>query len=237
MRSTLQSLKEYQDVLTRIAELDRLLSFVPPEVEALETEWKAILERIAQLKIQKGEQEQQLKEQGTSLTEANTKATKFEADLHEVTNTREYHAALKEIDAAKKLIHGLEENIETRKTELEENARNMVECTQLEKESKARYKSEMDQLKSSQSDAKTELDKKKKSQDKLAKSVPPRIMKQFERIAQRRNGIGLALCISAVCRACNVRVRQNVVDELRKFERMISCESCKRILFFADGEE
>ena len=237
MRSTLQALKEYQDVLIRISELEGLLSDIPPEVKELEKEWQTIRDRITELGSRKEDGEQQLKEKQHALEEANTKASKFETDLQEVTNTQQYHAALKEIDSAKKLIHTLQEAISSRKTEIDENDANMKECVQLEKESKARYEAEIVRLKESQVEHKAELEAKLGSREKLAGNVTPRIMKQFERIASRRNGIGLALCIGAICRSCNVRVRQNVVDELRKFKRMINCESCKRILFFADGDE
>ena len=234
MRSVLQSLKEYQDVLIRIAELDRLLSMVPPDVEKLEKEWTSVKDRITQLKTRQEEQQTQLKEKNTALEEATIKAKKFEEDLHQVTNTREYHAALKEIDAAKKQIHTLQENVTARGAELKEIQTNLDENTGLEKESRSQYEKAMKLLKESQKEHQVELGEKNRIRDAVGTKIPPRIMKQFDRIASRRNGIGLSPCVSAVCTACNVRVRQNVVDELRKFKQLISCESCKRILFFGD---
>jgi len=90
-----------------------------------------------------------------------------------------------------------------------------------------------------ESQAENQVERKEKDliRGKLAESIPQRMMRDFERIANRRNGVGLSLCVSAICRTCNVRVRQNIVDELRKFRKIIHCESCKRILFFADGDE
>ena len=237
MRSTLQSLKEYQDVLVRIDELDRLLSFVPPEIEELEKEWKSIHERIKELSVKKQEQEEKIKEQELLLTEAGGRSQKFEKDLHEVTNTKEYHAVLKEIDTVKKQVHALSEDIAQRKADLNEIERNMEECIGLEKESKAKYEKEKSEYDDKQVVNKTERDKKLKQKKTFANKVPPKLMKQFERIAARRNGVGLALCISAVCQACNVRVRPSVVDQLRRHERLITCDSCKRLLFFADMED
>ena len=237
MKATLQSLKEYQEVLIRIAELDRLLNDIPPEIESLEQEWKTIQGRITELNTRKEEQGTRLKELRVSHEEAVLKYQKFESDLHEVTNTKEYHAVLKEIDAAKKQTNSLEEDSNQRKTELEEIDRNIEECTTLEKESRGKYEAALKEHKASLSENKKEMDSKMTKRDKLAKKVPERMMKQFKRIASRRNGVGLAFCIAAVCRSCNVRVRQNIVDELRKFNRIITCESCKRILFFADGDE
>ena len=236
MRSTLQSLKEYQDVLIRIAELERLLSFVPSEIENQKQEWESILERIADLEKRKEDQEEQLKTQHKTLEESTVKAEKFEHDLHQVTNNKEYHAVLKEIDINKKQIHSTTENIAARKSDLEEIGRNMEECKELEKESRTQYETAFSEYKASQKDNQKELKTREKERKKLADQVPQRVLKQFTRIAARRNGVGLSLCLSAVCQSCNVRVRQNVVDELRKFKRVITCEHCKRILYFDDGE-
>lgn len=237
MRATLVSLKEYQDVLMRVAELDRLLSKVPPEIEQMEQEWNAVKERIDALKTRDVELQKTQGEQRVHLEEAREKCQKFETDLHEVSNNKEYHAVLKEIDGAKKKISSLEEDIASRAKELAEVRTNIEENTSLEAESKAKYQSALAEHKESQAEYQEERGEKDKLRGRLAESVPERVMRQFERIADRRNGVGLALCVSAVCGACNVRVRQNIVDELRKFRRIINCESCKRILFFADGDE
>lgn len=237
LRATLVSLKEYQDVLIRIAELDRLLSKVPPEIEDMEKEWTSVKERIQALNTRETELQKKQSEQRINLAEAKEKSQKFEEDLHEVTNNKEYHAVLKEIDVAKKKVSSLEEEITTSTKELTEVQTNIEENTSLEKESKSKFESAMAQHKDSQADYEKERNAKNKERAKLAEGVPQRLMRQFERIASRRNGVGLSLCVGAICRACNVRVRQNIVDELRKFRGVINCESCKRILFFADGDE
>jgi hypothetical protein len=237
LKATLISLKDYQDVLVRIEELDHLLSEVPPEIVELETEWKSIQERLEDLKTRRKEQESKLKELGTSLKEASAKSQKFENDLHEVTNTKEYNAVLKEIDTAKRTVKTLEEEIAQRKKDLEEIKANTEECTTLEKQSHKKYKTELSKHEGTQVENREEREDKARERDKLAEKLPTRIIRQFERIASRRNGIGLAVCQQAVCNGCNVRVRPSVVDELRKHRRLITCESCKRILFFSEGDE
>ncbi len=237
MRATLKSLKDYQDVLMRISELERLLSKIPPEIEQLETEWKSIQERISTLQARRVELDKLQVTQRNALEDAQSKAVKYEGDLHNVTNTKEYHAVLKEIDAAKKKIASLEEDIANRTKEASEIARNIEECNALEVESKQKYEGALAGHKESQAENAQEHKEKSRMRDALAEAVPERVMRQFERIAQRRNGVGLSMCVSAICQACNVRVRQNIVDELRKYDQIISCESCKRILFFAEVDE
>jgi uncharacterized protein len=221
----------------RISELERLLSKIPPEIEQLESEWKSIQERIANLQNRRVELDKLQLTQRHALEDAQAKAVKYEGDLHNVTNTKEYHAVLKEIDMAKKKISALEEDISNRTKEAVEIVRNIEECNSLEAESKNKYDAAMAKHKESQAENQQEHKEKTRMRNALADAVPERVMRQFERIAQRRNGIGLSMCVSAICQACNVRVRQNIVDELRKHDQIISCESCKRILFFSEIDE
>jgi len=236
LKENLNALRDYQDVLARIAELEALLAFVPSEVTDLETEWKSIQERLEELNTSGETLDSDLKQHQLTLSETSEKAEKYEKDLHQVTNSKEYNAVLKEIDGAKKKIHSLEEEIEKLKESKVEVARNTEECAQLEKESKEKYETALKGYRATQKESEKELKKLVKSRDKYAKAIPKRLMRQFTRIADRRSGVGLALCIQAVCQACNVRVRQNIVDELRRFEKIIICESCKRILYFEETE-
>ncbi len=236
MRKTLDSLREYQELLVRIAELDEQLAFVPPEIESLEQEWKGIQERLTELATKKETLNVILREAEVKLADATEKSIKYEKDLHEVTNTKEYHAVLKEIDTAKKVLHSATEEKQKLTAELEEVASNIQECGQLGKESRAKYETDLAAHQEQMVENKKERKEKAALKEKVAAKVPARLLKQFGRIADRRAGVGLALCVSAVCQACNVRVRQNVVDQLRKFDRIHYCESCKRVLYFADSE-
>ena len=235
MKTTLQSLRDYQEVLIRIAELDRLLSFVPPEIIDLENEWKAVQNKIEELKKEKTALKTKLREQETLLAETTGKSQKFEKDLHEVTNTKEYHAVLKEIDTVKKQLHSLNEDISQRMITLEEIQRNVEECVTLEEESRGQYETAVNGYREGLTENKAEREEKLKLKGRLAGTIPERLIKKFDRIAARRNGVGLAPCVGSVCLACNVRVRPSVVDRLRRYQGIITCESCKRILIFSEA--
>lgn len=234
MKDNLVALRDYQEVLTRKAELEALLAFVPNEVTELESEWKGIQERLEALEESHTTITSELKEHDISLAETNQQSEKFEQDLHQVTNNKEYNAVLKEIDAAKKKIHSIEEEVTKKKESLKEIESNRDECKTLGKESKSKYDKALSEYRATQKESEKELKGLGGTVKKLGDKIPTRLMRQFTRIADRRNGVGLALCVNAVCQACNVRVRQNIVDELRRFERIINCESCKRILYFEE---
>ena len=237
MKATLVALRDYQEVLHRIDELEKLLSVVPDAVKTLEQEWQVVQTRIDDLNARKTEQEAKISERQKELDEATAQAQKFEADLKMVTNGKEYNAVLKEIDAIKKRVSTCTEELSERRGDLEEVVSNLDENSTLATESRSKYESALAAHKKSQVGYEKELNQKNTQKTKLGAGITPKLMKLFNRIASRRNGVGVARCVSDVCAACNVRVRQSVVDQLRRFNSLLQCESCQRILFFDDSTD
>jgi predicted nucleic acid-binding Zn-ribbon protein len=65
----------------------------------------------------------------------------------------------------------------------------------------------------------------------IATSVPPNLLSQYRRIAEARDGRGMALARGFECSACHVAIRpQAWVDLLAKEEPMI-CGGCRRFLY------
>ncbi|MCB1042860.1 MAG: hypothetical protein KDC35_07965 [Acidobacteria bacterium] len=234
MNEALKSLRDYQQILHRVAELERLMSFVPEDVRSLETEWQSMEARMAELKTRQEEQLATQKTQMLALEEATDKSKKFERDLNDVTNSKEYNAVIKEIDAIRKRLSGLNEDISQRMVELEDIETNTAECEQLAAESKSKYDEALAAFRATQSEIQTELNQRISERDQMKAEIPAALMKQFQRIADRRNGIGLALCVKSVCSACNVHIRQNVVEKIRHNNKVIQCDSCQRILYFEE---
>lgn len=234
MKEALEALRSYQEVISRVDELNTLLASRPPEVVALENEWTLVQERLKDLESRKETTHTELLELNKDLEEAQGKSAKFEKDLHEVTNNKEYHAVLKEIDTAKKKVNSLQEQVNTKQETHDKILADIEENTQLEKESKKKFDDALATHTKSLSDYAVELKQKTAIRDNLAEKVPVKLMRQFTRIAERRKGVGLAMCINASCQACHVRVRPNVVDNLRRYARIYNCESCKRILVYSE---
>jgi len=232
LKAELEALKALQALINRILELEKTLNSVPPEVQALEQEWKAMASRLEELNQTRSLTTDRLKSARESLELATQQGRKFDADLSHVTNTREYSAVLKEIDASRKKVGHLNEEISQAAQELKDLELKFEECSKLCQESERGFQAALDTFRESQADCQTELDQKLQEKAGVVAALPPAVFGQFSRIAARRNGIGLSLCINATCDACNVRIRANVIDQLRAPTRLIQCESCQRILCY-----
>ena len=78
-----------------------------------------------------------------------------------------------------------------------------------------------------------------KAAGEIRVTIDKRLMGVFDRIAKMRAGVAVARVAmvanqTAACSSCNVRLRPQLLSDLRLSREILQCESCKRILFW-DG--
>jgi predicted nucleic acid-binding Zn-ribbon protein len=172
----------------------------------------------------------------SGLKDLQQKLVKFQAQLMEVKNSREYSAVLKEIDAAKVDITKSDEallarmqEIETLQTDLPEvEAKMAVETEAYEKE-RAEIEAAMKSLEERSRRLIAE-------RTEVEKVLPREILAAFNRVAQARQGVSMARVVDAVCSACNVRLRPQVYNEVRRGDTLLTCDSCRRFLYYEPVE-
>jgi predicted nucleic acid-binding Zn-ribbon protein len=55
---------------------------------------------------------------------------------------------------------------------------------------------------------------------------------RYARIASVRNGIAIASVVGSICQGCHVRLRPQLMAEVKLNRQVLVCENCSRILYF-----
>lgn len=66
----------------------------------------------------------------------------------------------------------------------------------------------------------------------LTSSIPPPVLQLYERIRKGRGGVAIAEAVEGRCSKCRVSLRPQFMQELKRGEKIMTCESCQRILFY-----
>lgn len=181
--------------------------------------------------------EKRKKELDDEIVDLNEKLKKYQQQLVSVKTNREYSALLNEIDGVKKEIRtredeilGLEENLASSRTEAAERDSAFPA-------EEADYESQMTEWRTEQALLSEEIDRAEREADELRKVLDKRLLLTFDRISKSRAGVALARVTmvglqTAACSACNVRLRPQLLSDLRLSKETIICESCKRILYW-----
>jgi predicted nucleic acid-binding Zn-ribbon protein len=157
--------------------------------------------------------------------------------LLEVKTNKEYQAILKEIENIEKkngeiedeIISGLDQ-IDHMRTEVRKKEKDFeTRRSQYEKEKK---KAEIDL---SQLDH--DLHDTEKRADALRKQIRDELLKRYETIKGRRNGIAVALVWKEVCGGCHMNIPPQMYIELQRSADLLSCPNCNRIIYWYNQSE
>ena len=146
--------------------------------------------------------------------------------------------ARREIDALQKQVTVHETKVvelmaaaEEVETELTSRAEEINTLDSKRDEALAAFDSQIDK-------DKAEIAKETTKREKVFVTLPAQLAGVYNRLAQRsRDGIAVAEVVNGSCGACNMSLRPQMNVEVKKGDKIMTCESCSRILYIASPKE
>ncbi|HLL71858.1 MAG TPA: C4-type zinc ribbon domain-containing protein [Pyrinomonadaceae bacterium] len=174
----------------------------------------------------------------TEIAETRLKAGHADKALMSSTNEKEYAAAIREADAARKHISELEtkvlEQMEAFDGAEKEIGEHEPQIAQMRAEMEAKLKAFEEQTRT-QADQLTNL---RAERERMAAELPKPMAAMYNRISSRiRGGVAVAEARNNSCSACFMALRPHVMSQVRLGEEIIICENCNRILYYVPAEQ
>lgn len=69
-----------------------------------------------------------------------------------------------------------------------------------------------------------------------AAQVESTLLKEYNFIRQARQGVALAGVRNGTCQVCHMDIPPQQFNELQRLDKIMACQSCKRLLYWADAE-
>ncbi len=221
-----------QEIDNRLVELTREIAALPKHIleieqklvshqRKLDADRAALAGNLTDRK--KAEGEIQLQEQ---------KISKLKDQMLQAKTNEQYRAFQNEIEFCQKEIRRHEDRI----LEL------MAESDPLDKNVKAAeaaLKAEREQVEAEKQEARdrTGQDEQaaatlKSERAEIVKSLTPASYQRYERARKSRRGIGVAEATEGRCGGCHMAMRPQFIQELKRGDQVMTCESCQRILYY-----
>lgn len=227
----LQALYELQTTLTAIDEKRALRGELPLEVQDLEDEIAGLDTRIEKIDTEIKEFQSAITMKKGEVQEAQANLERYNNQLNEVRNNREYDSLSKQIDyerlevelCKKKIKEATDQvayrtnDLEIAKTEREERQKDLDE-----------KKSELEDILAETREEETML--KERAKD-LEVKIEPRLLSSFKRIRKSaRNGLGIVYVQRDACGGCFNKIPPQRQLDIKMHKKIIVCEYCGRIL-------
>jgi uncharacterized protein len=230
LKKKLDMLEELQEVDQRIdalkanqSELQAELSGINQGVDATLEEVALLETRLAQLEAEKGELE------ATHAAELEN-ITRSETNMKEIKTNKEFQAVGREITAARKQVTDLEDQLLQKITQIEELSGELAtkksQGDELAENSAQRIVAKQAEIDKIQSNIDADIVRR----ESVAKGLPASLVKKFTILREQRRGHALAIARDGYCMGCNMHLPPQLFNNLYKYEELLACPHCQRIL-------
>jgi uncharacterized protein len=196
--------------ITALAQREQLINELTAKIEGQESEKRA-------LEAEAADKLDHVKERQSKMMQVQT--------------GREQTALLKEIEDGKKSVKELEEKIVAIMEEVEKLIAQVEEEKNMLKGEKKLVEEEKEKVRA----AIEKINKGKKSKDnerqKQAQLVDAKLLRKYDTLRSRRNGLAVANVLQGVCQGCFMSIPPQQYNMLLKGDKMLDCPACQRMLY------
>jgi predicted nucleic acid-binding Zn-ribbon protein len=234
----MRELYRLQKIDSQIDEIEILKGELPMEVSDLEDEIAGLDTRIARLEGQVKELQTEISRHDINIRESEQLILRYEDQMNNVKNNREYEALMKEtemqrleIQLSDKKAGSSARELETKQAALDMTREKQVAKTEL-------LTIKQDELKAIITKTEKEEKKLRRASDKQRKEISERLLRGYDRIRNTyRNGLGVATVERNACGGCFNAIPPQQQLEISQRKRVMICEHCNRILVDHNIEE
>jgi predicted nucleic acid-binding Zn-ribbon protein len=227
----LQALYELQTIHTQIDKIRQIRGELPVEVADLEDDVAGLETRIQKIKTELDDLEDAIVTRKNTIKEAGVAIKKYDAQLNEVKNNREYEAISKEVEIQGLDIQVSEKKIKefgfdiVTKTEVYEKALGDLDGRKKDLETK---KGELDVITSETQKEEEDLSNKAA---KAETQIDERLLFAYHRLrGNAKNGLAVVTIQRDSCSGCFNQIPPQRQSDIRQHKKIIVCEHCGRIL-------
>jgi predicted nucleic acid-binding Zn-ribbon protein len=227
----LQNLYQLQLMLSEIDKIKTLRGELPFEVQDLEDEVAGLQTRIHNFQADVKELETAIGKQRIKITDANALIGKFQSQLDNVRNNREFDSLSKEIEYQGLEVELAEKHIREFTHELKVLADEIEKCKFLYTERQADLKSKKEELDEIISETKIQEEQMREKAKQLESTIEARLLAAFKRIRKSaRNGLAVVYIQRDACGGCFNKIPPQRQLDIKLRKKTIVCEHCGRII-------
>jgi hypothetical protein len=158
--------------------------------------------------------------------------SKFRGQLMDVKTNREYQAMQREIEVAQHEVQKQEDRLLEQMLEFDEVTKRVKLAEKAFLHDQAANETERAALASRLASAQAAVVRLAAERGALAAEISPPVLGTFDRVLRYRKISAVVPVRGGRCAACQILIRPQTVNELRRNEIIFQCESCQRILYY-----
>ncbi|MFW5552998.1 MAG: zinc ribbon domain-containing protein [Prevotella pectinovora] len=227
----LETLYKLQTTLSAIDETRALRGELPLEVQDLEDEIAGLTTRVEKIKDEIEDFQQAVTQKKAEIAAAQISVKKYNEQLDDVQNNREYDTLKKEIEFQTLEIELCNKKIREAATKVEERKSDLKRAEEQIDDRKQALEEKKNELDEIIEETRAEEERLRDKAKDLEMKVEPRLLTSFKRIRKNaRNGLGIVYVQRDACGGCFNKIPPQRQLDIKMHKKIIVCEYCGRIM-------
>jgi predicted nucleic acid-binding Zn-ribbon protein len=234
LQQDLELLLDLQEIDDELGELERSKIYLPEMIQKLEGEIANLESEIEESKstVQDSLIEQKALE--LEIESDRQQLENYQRQMRTIKTNKEYDALTSEIDSKKIEISEKEERVLTLMSTIDECQEKETELSSRLDEVKNGNSEQLKYLNEQSSSLQAKIDNRIEKRNKIAKSIKRQIIGIYERVRKGKGGLVVVPVRKKACGGCFKQIPPQRIQEIRRGDRIFSCDSCGRILIWSD---
>ncbi|MBI5326855.1 MAG: hypothetical protein HZB80_00950 [Deltaproteobacteria bacterium] len=233
MENQLLLLKKIQDIDIQIGLIEQETRDTNTDVERLSAEVKKYEDELKAINGELAEIENTKLSLEDELAECAERVKKNDERLKNIKNDKEFKAVTKEINSAKKGKLTKEGEINKLNEKISEKLTAVKEKEDKLNNKKAELKAKESNIETNNENWEKVIKERKEEKTEITKDISPSILKKYETIREKRQGIAIVSAAGGTCHGCHMNIPPQAYIQLQKGSSdLIFCPHCHRILYW-----
>ncbi len=216
-------------------EIDQIDNAIKSEQSALDERISALARReavIAELQEQITSQQKENRSLEGEMADQMDRVRERQSKMMQIQTGREQAALLKEIEEAKKYARENEEKIITTMESVEKLTAQITEEKNLLKGEKLLVVEETEKVRSTIEGINKGKKEKEKIRAQHAGQIKGSVLRKYDTLRQRRNGLAVIHVVDGVCQGCFMAIPPQKFNLLLRGNQMFECPTCQRLMYY-----
>jgi uncharacterized protein len=236
MQSDLKVVMRLQSLDGRLAELTNEIATLPKHIAEIEKKLSGGERKLEADKGALAGNQRERKKMDGEIQVSQGKISKLRDQMLSAKTNEQYRAFQHEIEFCENEIKKCEDRILQLMGESEPLEKNVKAAEAALKQEKLQVEAEKNEARQRTAKDQAALKELYEERKGMVASLNPGLVSNYERIRKTRGGIAIAEAVDGRCSRCYISLRPQFFQELKRGDKVMTCESCNRILFYAPPE-
>ncbi|MCP4631534.1 MAG: hypothetical protein GY855_01315 [candidate division Zixibacteria bacterium] len=236
VKEELELLLELQNIDDQLGELDRSKVYLPDMISNIENDVSNAKERYQEAQEEFENLTREKKHLELEIEVAQDELNKSQVRMETIKTNKEYDALTAQISTSKQKISEMEEKLleimeglDKTKEEIEEFKKKSAELEESNKDVLKNLKKEIDSIED-------KIRIKGDQRTNVAVRINRRTISHYDRIRRGKGGMAVVTVRKRSCGGCFKQLPPQMVQEIKKGEKLLTCDNCGRILLWAGDD-